>query len=480
MEAGKSGINSIENLSISEARTRLQGSMSATSLVQSYLDAIDAKDAEVHAYLEVYPEDALREADQFDNQKASAPTVSSALGGIPIAVKDNILMQGRTASAASKMLEHHTAAYDATVVKKLKDTGAILLGRTNMDEFAMGSSTESSAFGPTKNPADLERVPGGSSGGSAAAVAAGECMAALGSDTGGSIRQPAAFCGVVGLKPTYGSVSRSGLIAMASSLDQIGPITKTVEDAKIIFDIIKGKDVLDSTTVDTENAEAGTRSRVTKMRIGIPKEYFGPGLDPEIEKSVRDVVAKLQSAGYAVKEISLPHTDYALACYYIIMPAEVSANLARYDGIRYELSEKADNLIEVYKKTREKGFGAEVRRRLILGTYVLSAGYYDAYYTKAQKVRALIKRDFEKAFEVVDVIVSPTTPTPAFKLGEKTSDPLQMYLEDIYTVPANLAGIPAISIPCGKSSSGLPIGVQLMGRWFEEETLFEVGKMVEK
>lgn len=459
----------INRLAITEARLRLRnGSMSATELVQSHLDTIREKDSKIHAYLEVYDQDVLRAAENIDAEKP--------LAGIPIAIKDNILVHGKRATAASKILEDHTAAYDATVIKKLKDAGAIILGRTNMDEFAMGSSTESSAFGLTKNPVDLERVPGGSSGGSAAAVAANECVAALGSDTGGSIRQPAALCGVVGLKPTYGAVSRSGLIAMASSLDQIGPLTKTVEDAKIIFDVIKGKDILDSTTVEPKTYNL----KPEILRIGVPKEYFTDGLDPEIEASVRNAISLLHNSGFIIQEINMPYTDYALACYYIIMPAEVSANLSRYDGIRYGLSVKADNLLDVYKKTREKGFGDEVRRRLILGTYVLSAGYYDAYYTKAQKVRALIKQDFEKAFEQVDVIISPTTPTPAFKFGEKTHDPLQMYLEDIYTVPANLAGIPALSLPCGTTSSGLPIGIQLMGRWFEEETLFAVGKEIEK
>ncbi len=362
------------------------------------------------------------------------------------------------------------------------------MGRTNMDEFAMGSSTENSAFGVTKNPYDTSRIPGGSSGGSAAAVAAGECVAALGSDTGGSIRQPAALCGVVGLKPTYGAVSRHGLIAMASSLDVIGPITRTVEDAETIFNVIKGKDPLDSTTVESISNFQDTiskqiqnpKSQNSNIKIGIPKEYFGEGLHPEVKQTIENTLKKLQASGFKLQEISLPHADYALPCYYIIMPAEVSANLARFDGIRYGLSEQSDDLLEVYMKSRRNGFGDEVRRRILLGTYVLSAGYYDAYYAKAQQVRSLIKHDFEKAFAEVDVIASPTTPTPAFKFGEKSIDPVEMYLYDIYTVSANLAGIPALSVPCGVSSEGLPIGIQFMGRWLEEDTLFQVGKKWEE
>ena len=467
------------NLTLKETVERIRAkSSSAREVIASYVDTIEKKDTEVHAYLEVYAEDALREAEVVDTAIAEGKPVG-ALAGVPIALKDNILFKGKRASAASHMLENYTASYDSTVVRKLKGSGAIILGRANMDEFAMGSSTESSAFGITRNPADLERVPGGSSGGSAAAVAADECVAALGSDTGGSIRQPAAFCGVVGLKPTYGQVSRSGLIAMASSLDQIGPLTKTVEDAEILFNVLKGKDPFDSTTVELRNMNHEARSK-EKLTIGVPKEFFGEGLDPEIAAAVQNTISLLRDSGFMIHEVSMPHADYSLACYYIIMPAEVSANLARFDGIRYGLSEHADNLLEVYTKTREKGFGAEARRRIILGSYVLSAGHYDAYYAKAQKVRALIRRDFERAFQEVDVIVSPTTPALPWKFGEKSKDPLEMYLEDIYTVPANLAGIPAMSVPCGKSKSGLPIGIQLMGRWFEEDALFRVGKEIEQ
>ena len=436
------------------------------------------KENDVHAFLELYEKQALEDARAADSAVTEGADLKQ-LSGIPVAVKDNILVSGHRASAASRMLENYVASYDATVIKKLREAGAIIIGRTNMDEFAMGSSTETSAFGVTRNPHDLSRIPGGSSGGSAAAVAAGECVAALGSDTGGSIRQPAALCGVVGLKPTYGAVSRHGLIAMASSLDVIGPITRTVEDVETIFNVIKGKDPLDSTTLETRNLKLETQEK-KQIKIGIPKEYFGEGLNSEVKQSVESTLKKLQASGFTLHDVSLPHADYALACYYIIMPAEVSANLSRFDGIRYGLSEQSNELLEVYMKSRRVGFGDEVRRRILLGAYVLSAGYYDAYYLKAQRVRTLIRQDFEKALKDVDVVVSPTTPAPAFKFGEKSSDPVEMYLSDIYTVSANLAGIPALSVPCGVSGEGLPIGIQFMGRWLEEETLFRIGKDVEK
>ena len=376
--------------------------------------------------------------------------------GIPIVIKDNILVKNMPCTAGSKVLENYIAPYDATVIKKLKKAGFAVLGKTNMDEFAMGSSTENSAYQKTLNPNDVSRVPGGSSGGSAAAVAADLAPCALGSDTGGSIRQPASFCGVVGLKPNYGAVSRYGLIAMASSLDQIGPITKTVEDAKILFDIIKGYDSLDSTSIDNSKLQTPN----SKLKIGLPKEYFSKGLDLEIDKLIKKAIAK-----FNIQEVSLPHTKHALACYYLIMPAEVSANLARYDGIRYGQSRES--------------FGPEVRRRIMLGTYVLSHGYYDAYYLQAQKTRTLIIQDFEKAFEKIDVLITPTSPTTAFQFGEKTQDPLQMYLSDIYTVPVNLAGLPAISIPVGKIN-GLPVGLQIVGRHFEEETIFKIAYELER
>jgi len=365
----------------------------------------------------------------------------------------------------------------------LKESGAIILGKTNMDEFAMGSSTENSAFGPTKNSRNRECVPGGSSGGSAVAVAADLSVAALGSDTGGSVRQPASFCGVVGFKPTYGAVSRYGLMAMASSLDQIGPITKTVEDAENIFNVIKGKDKFDSTSVDNERAKIiaekfSGKKNFKDLKIGIPKEYFISGMDGEVEKNIKSKISELEKRGAKIKAVSLPHTDYALAVYYIIMPAEVSANLARYDGIRYGAREKsAKNLLETYFKTRAKNFGDEPKRRIMLGTYVLSSGYYDAYYLQAQKMRTLIQEDFKKVFTEVDCLITPTTPTTAFKIGEKIDDPLTMYLNDIFTVSANVAGIPAISLPCGEAH-GLPVGIQVMGQWFGEEVLFKVAREI--
>jgi len=446
--------------------------VSAREVVISYLDKIKEKNGELNVYLEVFENDALKQAKEIDERIASGETPGE-LWGVPLAIKDNILIRGKIASAASKILGNYVASYDACVVEKLKKAGAIFLGRTNMDEFAMGSSTENSAYGPTKNPREASRVPGGSSGGSAAAVAGGLAMAALGSDTGGSIRQPAAFCGVVGLKPTYGAVSRYGLIAMASSLDQIGPIAQTVEDAEILFKAIRGKDEMDSTSLEIRN------SKLEIKKIGIPKEYFSAGgvsafgggdsLDPQIQKTIDEIVKKL-SQNYEIREISLPHTKYALACYYVIMPAEVSSNMARYDGIRYGVRQDAENLAETYKKSRGSGIGLEVRRRILLGTYVLSAGYYDAYYARAQKVRCLIAEEFKSAFEEVDVILAPTAPTPPFKIGEKINDPLTMYLSDIYTIPANLAGVPALT---------LPSGAQLVAPHFEEKKLFEVGKFIE-
>ena len=405
------------------------------------------------------------------------------LAGIPCAIKDNILIKGEQSTAGSKILENYIAPYDAGVIKKLNKQGSVFLGKTNMDEFAMGSSTENSGFGPTKNPCDLERVPGGSSGGSAAAVAANECAFALGSDTGGSIRLPASFCGVVGLKPSYGAVSRNGLIAFASSLDQIGPITKTVEDAKIVFNAIRGRDEMDSTSVEINPASAKTtawQSKIQNLRIGVPKEYFVKGINPEVEKTIRSAIKQYEKMGAKIKEISLPHTKYALAVYYIISPSEASANLARFDGIKYGYSESKnqDNLLDVYLQTRGKGFGKEVRRRIMLGIYALSAGYYDAYYLKAQKVRTRIIEDFNKAFQDIDVIMAPVSPTTAFKLGEKVDDPITMYLSDIFTISVNLAGLPALSLPCGKVDN-LPVGLQLIGNVFEEEKILDIARELE-
>ena len=464
----------------------LSREFSAHEIAESYFAHIAEHDKRLHAYLSLFKDDALAQANKVDVAVAEGKDLPQ-LSGVPFAIKDNVLIEGTPATAASRILEYYVSSYDATVIKKLKGNGAVFLGKTNLDEFAMGSSTENSAFGATKNPYDETRVPGGSSGGSAAAVAANLALVALGSDTGGSIRQPAAFCGVVGLKPTYGAVSRHGLIAMASSLDQIGPITKTVEDAEIVFNAIAGEDEYDSTSV---LRKATNRPRaladVQKLKIGIPKEYFVGGVDAEVVRNVEEAMAKLKSLKLEFKEISLPHTKYALSAYYIIMPAEVSTNLARFEGIRYARIPEVKEiriLSELYFKDRGLGFGEESRRRILLGTFVLSAGYYDAYYAKAQKVRRLITEDFEKAFEDIDVVFAPTTPTPPFKIGEKSGDPLQMYLSDVFTIPANLAGLPAISIPvkkCALEDKELPIGFQLIGKRFSEDDLFAVGKYYER
>ncbi len=478
----------LNELTITQAQQGLKNKkFSAVELTEAVFGQIKKSDKEIHAYLSLNEKGALAQAKEIDGQIAKGKDLPQ-LAGIPAAIKDNILVRGLRCTAGSKILENFVAPYDATVIEKLKQAGAVILGKTNMDEFAMGSSTENSAFGPTKNPSDLQRVPGGSSGGSAAAVAAHEAICALGSDTGGSIRQPASFCGVVGLKPTYGAVSRFGLMAMASSLDQIGPIAKTVEDCQIIFEAIKGKDELDSTSTES-NRKSGIKnqepSRLDGLKIGIPKEYFAKGIDEKVEKTVNKAIDKFIELGAKVKEITLPHTEYALACYYIIMPSEVSANLARYDGIKYGTSAASDSrqsalsILDVYLKTRQEGFGKEVRRRIMLGTYALSAGYYDAYYLKAQKVRTLIKQDFDKAFEKVDLILTPTSPTPAFKIGEKIEDPVKMYLSDIYTVPVNLAGLPALSLPCGKAGQ-LPVGLQIIGPHFGEALIFEAASAFEK
>ncbi len=477
---------------------------SAFEITKSFFDYIEKRDKEINAYLNLTKDSALSRANKIDIELAEGNNLG-ILAGTPLAIKDNILIEGEPATAASKILENYRASYDATVVKKLKSAGAVFLGKTNMDEFAMGSSTENSAFKITKNPCDLERVPGGSSGGSAAAVASGMAIAALGSDTGGSIRQPAGFCGVVGLKPTYGAVSRHGLIAMASSLDQIGPLAKTVEDAAILFEAIKGGDPFDATSVAQKPAANNLRFEdVRKLKIGIPKEYFIKGLDKETASAIEETIKLLKSLKLEFKEISLSHTKYALSSYYIIMPAEVSANLARFDGIRYSRisqtnaehtqnhvekfphnsasSSRSSALEEIYFRQRGEGFGDEAKRRIILGTFILSAGYYDAYYAKAQKVRRLIKEDFDKAFDPaaggVDVILTPVSPEPAFKIGEKISDPLTMYLSDIFTIPVNLAGLPAISIPVKRKE--LPVGFQLIGKHFQENDILGIGRYYEQ
>lgn len=446
---------------------------SAESLRVEYITKIKARNPELHAYLSV-----------FDNSEPDNKTSGFELAGIPCAIKDNMLIEGTITTAGSKILENYTAAYDATVIAKLKHAGVTFLGKTNLDEFAMGSSTENSAYGVTKHPLDPTRVAGGSSGGSAAAVAADLAVFALGSDTGGSIRQPASLCGVVGLKPSYGRVSRHGLIAMASSLDQIGPLTKNVEDAAIILNAIAGHDPFDSTTVPQEVPDftVGLNGDIKGLRVGVPKEYFGEGLSAEVREKVMEGVEALKKRGAEIIDISLPYSEYALAAYYIVMPCEVSANLSRLDGIRYGHStDKADNLLEVYTKSRAEGFGPEPRRRIMLGAYALSSGYYDAYYLRAQKVRALIRRDFEEAFKNVDVIVGPTSPTTAFKIGDKSSDPLSMYLADIYTVAINLAGVPAISVPCGLGKeSNLPVGFQIIGKMFDEEAILRAAYALEQ
>jgi aspartyl-tRNA(Asn)/glutamyl-tRNA(Gln) amidotransferase subunit A len=477
---------SLTEFTISQAHEGLKEKrFSARELTDAFLAKIKKHDVTIHAYLDVAEKLAKEQAKRVDEKIADNEKIN-LLEGIPCAIKDNILIEDVKCTAGSKILGNYIAPYDATVIEKLKSAGAVFLGKVNMDEFAMGSSTENSAFGPTKNPKDLERVPGGSSGGSAAAVAAEECVYALGSDTGGSIRQPASFCGVVGLKPTYGAVSRFGLMAMASSLDQIGPLAKNVEDCKIVFDAIKGKDQRDSTSIEPkiQNSIRQLADKIQNLKIGIPKEYFTKGIDSEVEKLVKGAIKKIENEGAAIKEISLPHSQYALACYYIIMASEVSANLARYDGIKYGYSaindkqSAVEDLLDVYLKSRQQGFGAEVRRRIMLGTYSLSAGYYDAYYLRAQKVRTKILQDFQKAFEKVDLILTPVAPTPAFKIGEKIDDPIKMYLSDIYTVPVNLAGVPALSLPCGQTGQ-LPVGLQIIGRHFSEDLIFEAAQVFE-
>ena len=449
---------------------------------EAFCRRIGEVEGKIKAYLRLTGEEAFRQADEVDQKIAKGEEIGD-LAGIPLGLKDVLCTKGIQTTCASKILEGYVPFYDATVIRKLKEKNAVFLGKLNMDEFAMGSSTENSGFQITHNPWDLERIPGGSSGGSAAAVVADECVAALGTDTGGSIRQPAACCGVVGLKPTYGRVSRYGLVAFASSLDQIGPITKDVEDCAILMNAISGYDPCDSTSVKEEvpDYKQALKKDIKGIRVGIPKEYFVEGIDPEVEKAVKGAIDSFRKWGAEIREISLPHTEYAVAIYYIIATAEASSNLARYDGVKYGFRSKGyRDLMEMYTQTRARGFGKEVKRRIILGTYVLSAGYYEAYYRKASQVRTLMRKDFDDAFQKVDVIVSPTAPTPAFRIGEKTEDPLQMYLSDIHTIPVNLAGIPAISIPCGFSRQGLPIGLQLMGKHFDEGMLLRTAYTFEQ
>ena len=456
--------------------------LTVPEVVKAFLDNIEKEDEKIKAYITVCKEEALKKADEvqamFDAEKEMG-----ALAGIPIAIKDNICTKGVKTTCASKMLENFIPPYDASVMKKIEATNAIILGKTNMDEFAMGGSTENSAFFITKNPVNLDKVPGGSSGGSAAAVAGKMAPISLGSDTGGSIREPASFCGIVGMKPTYGLVSRYGLVAFASSLDQIGPFSKTVRDNAVLLTAIAGHDEMDSTSANVENKdyEKALVHDVKGLKIGVPKEYFGEGINEEVRASLEKAIEKYKELGAEVEECSLPVTEYALPTYYIIACAEASSNLGRYDGIRYGYRTKNfESLKDIYKNSRTEGFGDEVKRRIILGTYVLSSGYYDAYYKKAQKVRTLVKKGFEEAFEKYDVLLTPTVPTVAFDIGSKSKNPLEMYMTDILTVSINIAGVPAISIPCGKDSSGMPIGMQLIAKHFNEETLYRAAYTFEQ
>ena len=463
----------------------LNGEVSAVELAKKSFETIEKKDEELHAFLTVTEEMALHQAEVVDTKIKNGEKID-LLAGLPCALKDNMCVTGVKTTAASKILENYIAPYDATVVARVKENDAVIVGKTNLDEFACGGSTENSAFGPSKNPIDTTRVPGGSSGGSVVAVASDEVVWALGTDTGGSIRQPSSFCGTVGLKPTYGRVSRYGVIAMGSSLDQVGPITKTVEDAAIVLSRISGRDKLDATSARSSDKpyEDYCVGDVKGAKIGIPKEYLGEGLDDSVKEVFMTAVEKYKELGAEIVDVQLPHTEYALATYYIIMPSELSSNLARYDGIRYGGVDGVEpqTVLEQYLDTRGKGFGPEIKRRVMLGTYALSAGYYDAYYKKAQKVRALIKKDFQDVFEKVDYVFTPTTPEVAFKFGAKADDPLKMYLSDIYTVTANLSGVPAISIPIGTinvDGKDLPVGGQLMGNWFDEEGILNAGHTFE-
>lgn len=466
----------LKNITIESAHAHLKnGDFTVKELVQAYLDVIDLKNKELNVYLEVYSnvmDQAQKAQEIFASGKATLMT------GIPVSLKDNMLVCDYVSSAGSKMLENYKATYDSSVVAQLKEQGAVLLGRVNMDEFAMGSSTETSFYGITRNPVNPQYVPGGTSGGSVASVVMDGALVSLGSDTGGSIRQPASFCGVVGLKPTYGNVSRFGIIAMASSLDQVGPIGKNVRDTEILYEAINGYDKNDSTSVPKD---LRIKTSPIKKKLGIPQAFLsGEGIDKEVLENFKISCDKLKNAGYELVDISLPYIKYSLSVYYIIQPAEVSSNLARFDGIRYGLSEKGDSLFDVYSKTRGRGFGKEARRRILLGTYILSHGYYDAYYTKAVRVREAIKKELADVFLEVDAIITPSVPFPPFKFGEKSQDPIAMYMSDIFTVPANIAGVPAISIPSGKTENGLPLGFHIMAPHFREDVLFTIGKDFEK
>ena len=471
----------LTDLTIDKARLLLDSKeLSALELTKLYLDRIDDLDANIASFLSINYENAIKQADNADSLIAKGD--SNILTGIPMQIKDNICTKGIRTTCASNMLEDFVPPYNAHIVEKLNEAGAILLGKGNLDEFAMGSSTENSSFKITKNPWDITRVPGGSSGGPAASVAASEVLFSIGSDTGGSIRQPASFCGVVGMKPTYGLVSRFGLIAFASSLDQIGPITNNVKDSAIVLSAMAGYDSRDSTSlkVNIPDYSKGLKSDLKGFNIGVPKEYFTLGIDPKIENNIREAIKTLEELGANIEEVTLPHTEYALSVYYIIAPSEASANLSRYDGVKYGYSDsKSESMWDALEATRESGFGPEVKRRIFLGTYALSSGYYDAYYVKAQKVRTLIRQDFENAFKKFDVLVMPTCPTTAFNVGDKIDDPIQMYLNDIFTIPANIAGIPGISVPSGLID-GLPVGLQFMSGSLQEKKLFQAAYAYEK
>lgn len=471
------------DLTIHELHEKLKKKeITSLDLTEAFLKRIDAVEGKIKAYITVTKEDAIKQAMEADKRIASGKDITP-LTGVPISVKDIFCTKGILTTCASKILNSFVPPYDATVIKKLKEAGAVILGKNNMDEFAMGSSTENSAFFITKNPWNTERVPGGSSGGSAASVSAGECAGSIGTDTGGSIRQPASCCGIVGLKPTYGRISRYGMIAFASSLDQAGPLTKDIKDCAIMLNAMAGYDPYDSTSIDTpvpDYTKALTKD-IKGLRVGIPKEYLIKGLDSDVEKAVKEAIEVLKKQGVSVVDVSLPHTDYAIAVYYLVATAEASSNLARYDGVKYgHRAKDSKNLMDMYCKTRDEGFGPEVKRRIMLGTYSLSAGYYDAYYKKASQVRTLIKRDFEEAFKKCDVILTPTAPTPAFKIGEKTADPLTMYLSDIFTISCNLAGIPGLSLPCGFTKDNLPIGLQILGKPLDENTVLKTAYAYEQ
>jgi aspartyl-tRNA(Asn)/glutamyl-tRNA(Gln) amidotransferase subunit A len=473
----------LSSLTIDAARSAVQeGQTTAVAMAEAHFARIQKEDGQIGAFLTLSRERALQQADRMDRMAAEGKPLPP-LGGVPVGIKDVMSTRGVRTTAGSKILDKYVPPYDCTAVAKLEAAGAVFLGKMNCDEFAMGSSNENSGFHPVRNPRDLSRVPGGSSGGSAAAVAAGMAVATLGSDTGGSIRQPASFCGVVGLMPTYGRVSRYGLIAFASSLDHIGPLTRTVKDSAIVLGAIAGRDPMDSTSAEVPVPDyvSELEKPVRGLKLGVAKEYFGDGLDEEVRRAVEGAIDRLKSLGCEVVRVSLPHTPYAIPAYYLIATAEASSNLARYDGVRYSVRARGvKTLSEMYRRSRDEGFGAEVKRRIMLGTYALSAGYYDAYYLKAQKVRTLLTRDFDEAFQKVDAILTPTCPTAAFRLGEKSNDPLSMYLADIYTVTADLAGIPGISVPCGHTREKLPIGLQILGKHFDEATILRIAHAYEQ